>query len=595
MKSLPPKGLQEATRRIVECFGRGNYAQLEELAVVATRTYPDHGFFWKALGVAQLVQGKDAAQAPLEKAAVLLPNDGEVFANLGSFYQQQKRWPESRDCFERALRLLPNNPVFHTNYGNLLMDMGDAAGALAAHERAIGLHPGFAQAHHNRAFALGRLPWNLDRTLDAYATALRIQPAFVPAWDGYLFALNYLPDVPANQMRAAAEQYGQMLRSRGEPISRHANRAETGRRLSIGFVSGDLREHVVGRALSAILPHLDRTAFRLVAYYTGRVEDTLSGQLKADFDDWRPIAMLDDGAVVAQIQGDGIDILVDLAGHTRNNRLPVFARKPAPVQISWLGYYATTGLREIDYFVGDPIVMPPEEAAHFVEQVWRLPEAYYCMPRPAKHEPSPLPARARGYVTFGCCNTLVKLSEPVLRCWAEILTALPTARLLLKTRELGTPAVRDTLLAHFATLGIGAHRLSLAGASSRDEYLEQLGAVDIALDPFPFPGGATTLDCLARGIPVVSKRGDRFIGHQGETLLRGIGLEDWIAADDQEYVRVAIAAATDLDALERQRARIGARLSTAPIFDGERLARQIGCAWCEMWQIWCRRQTAESV
>lgn len=594
MKSLPPKGLQEATRRIAECFGQGNYAQLEAVAAAATRNHPGHGFFWKALGVALLVQGKDAAQAPLEKAAALLPHDGEVFANLGNFYQQQKRWPESRDCFERALRLLPNNPVFHTNYGNLLLEMGDAVGALAAHERAVELHPGFAEAHHNRAFALGRLPWNLDRALDAYATALRIQPAFAPAWDGYLFALNYHPAVPADQMRAAAEQYGQMLRARGDAVRRHANSAEPARRLCIGFVSGDLREHVVGRALSAILPHVDRSAFRLVAYHNSRVEDSLSGQLKARFDEWHAVAALDDGALASLIERDRIDILVDLAGHTQNNRLPVFARKPAPLQISWLGYYATTGLREIDYFIGDPVVMPADEEAHFVEAVWRLPEAYYCMPRPARSEAAPLPARARGGVTFGCCNALVKLSEPVLRCWADILRALPTARLFLKTRELGTPAVCETLRAHFASLGIGADRLTLAGASARDEYLEELRAVDIALDPFPFPGGATTLDCLSLGIPVLSKRGDRFIGHQGETLLRGIGLDDWIADDDAAYVRLAVAAASDLDALERLRGELGGRLATAPIFDGERLAQQIGSAWREMWQIWCRRQTADS-
>lgn len=582
--------IQKATERILASFQRGNPIELEIVAGEAVRRHPQHGFFHKALGVALMMQQKTGAIPALRRAAVMLPNDGEVFSNLGVVLHQAKDLASSKMAFLRALEITPNNPAFLTNYGKLLADLFDSEGAIAALNHAVSCAPDMAAAHFGRAYSM-KQPWNLDKAIGSLKKAIELQPNFLQAWSNLLYRLNYKDGNMPRDMRDTALGYAAALRRALLPVGvlSRVSDFDPSRRLVIGLVSGDLRGHVVGRAVSAFLPWIDRNTFRLIAYSNQPDEDALGRRMREQFDLWRRVNDLSDRQLAMQVADDGVDILVDLAGHTAHNRLAAFVYRPAPLQISWLGYYATTGLEEIDYFVGDAVVMPPDEAAHFVEQPWRLPGPYYCGLLEATRTPVPLPALSNGFITFGCCNNLIKLSDPVIETWSALLRQMPTARLLIKTRELADASACAILSDKLRALGVAAGQFELEGESPRDEYFAWLNRIDIALDPFPFPGGATTLDCLSLGIPVLTLRGDRFIGHQGETLLAGLGLEAWIAENREDYVRRAVTLAADLPALADLRTALGQRIVDAPVFDGQRLGCAIGAAWRAMWQERCQR------
>jgi predicted O-linked N-acetylglucosamine transferase (SPINDLY family) len=364
--------------------------------------------------------------------------------------------------------------------------------------------------------------------------------------------------------------------------------AEAWRLLRAGLVSGDLYRHPVGFFLQGPLRELDETRVELYAYSCNPREDEVTASLRPHVAVWRAVAGLADADLARLVHDDRIDVLVDLAGHTEHNRLPVFARRPAPVQATWLGYFATTGLREIDWKIGDPWVTPTEEEAHFTERIWRMPVCCYCFAPPVDAPPvAELPSRANGYVTYGCLNNLAKLNDGVVETWARVLRADPDARLLLKSRPLRSEEVVDRVRRRFAHHGVGAERLLLESADHYPRHLEAYARVDVALDPFPYTGGATTTESLWMGVPVLTLRGDRYIGHQGETLLRAAALPDWIATDQDDYVRKALQLAADREGLARLRAGLRARTASSPLFDARRFARDLEAAWRGMWAAWC--------
>jgi predicted O-linked N-acetylglucosamine transferase (SPINDLY family) len=317
----------------------------------------------------------------------------------------------------------------------------------------------------------------------------------------------------------------------------------------------------------------------------------MTERLKPLFRRWTRVIGLRDAALAARIHEDAIDILIDLAGHTADNRLSVFARKSAPVQVAWLGYFATTGVQGMDYLLADPQVSPVDEASHFSETVWRLPEIYYCFTPPNVQLPvALLPAASNGHVTFGCFNKLTKMNDEVVQVWSRVLHALPAAKLMLKSKGLGDAAQRISVLQRYARHGIAPERLILEGASPRVEYLAAYRQVDIALDPFPYPGGTTTVEGLWMGVPALTLKGDRFIGHQGETIMTNAGLGEWIAQDMDDYVAKAITFGGDLAALADLRGRLRGQLLASPVCDAPRFARNFETALRGMWTKWCAEQ-----
>ena len=584
--SHPPAAECEA---LVALFTAARHAELESRTRTLLKRYPESGFAWKVLGAALQSQGKDALAA-MEKASALLPSDAEAHNNLGAVLIALGRLDEAATRFRRALEIKPDYAEAHSNLGTVLQDFGRLDEAVASYRRALALKPGLAEVHGNLGNALNDLG-QFDEAAASMRRALEINPGSTVARSNLLFAHNYQADQPAAKLLDEARQFGALVARQARPFTDWRNTPDPGRCLRVGLVSADLRNHAVGFFLEGMLAALAAKAagsLQLIAYPCDPRRDELTARIKSACHGWRPAAGLTDEALARQIRDDGIDILIDLAGHTAHNRLPMFAWKPAPVQLSWLGYFATTGVAQIDYLLADPHTLPPEEESHFTETIWRLPETRLCFTPPAFDVAvGPLPALANGGTSFGCFNHLAKMNDAVVALWSRILLAVPGSRLLLKNRQLADAAQRDVTAARFAAHGIAATRLILEGPSPRTDYLAAYRRVDLALDPFPYPGGTTSVEGLWMGVPVLSLALPRFLSRQGVGILMNAGLPDWIATDEADYVAKAIAHAGDIERLAALRAGLRQKVLSSPLFDAPRFAGHFEAALRGMWARWC--------
>jgi predicted O-linked N-acetylglucosamine transferase (SPINDLY family) len=316
----------------------------------------------------------------------------------------------------------------------------------------------------------------------------------------------------------------------------------------------------------------------------------VSQRLRRHCAQWLVVADLDDAALANRIRSDGVDVLIDLSGHTLNNRLPVLAWKPAPVQLSWLGYCGSTGLANVDAFVADPWIVPDGCAGEFVERVVRLPQTFLCFtPPPFDLAVGPLPALANGSIRFGCFNQLAKMNEPVVALWAKVMHAVPGSQLVLQAQALQDPAIRRRVLDRYAKHGIEPERLSLQPARSREDYLAAYAQVDIALDPFPYPGGTTTLEALWMGVPVLTLPGASALSRQGLSIMQNLGLADWVAKDADDYLARAVQLAADATVLAELRRGLRQRLLSSPLCDATRFAGHFEQALRAEWRAWCTR------
>ena len=357
--------------------------------------------------------------------------------------------------------------------------------------------------------------------------------------------------------------------------------------LRIGLVSGDFRTHPVGFFLEGILANLNPARVELVAYSMSPQEDELTARLRPCFVAWNIIVGLSDEVAARKIHDDGIHILIDLTGHTASNRLPMFALKPAPVQVSWLGYFATTGLPAIDYLLADPVSVPETHRDHFTETVWYLPETRLCFTPPANRtglELTPLPAVQNGYITFGCFQNLTKVNDAVLAAWGRIFFALPEARLRLQNSQMNCSTAREYLQQRLAQVGIMPKRVIMEGSVPREIYLAAYANVDIILDTFPYPGGTTTCEALWMGVPTLTLAGGTLLARQGASMLTCAGLEDWIASDEGDYVTRTLFHASDIHRLAQLRSGLRQKVLASPLFNARRFALHLEDALQNMWQ-----------
>ena len=324
-----------------------------------------------------------------------------------------------------------------------------------------------------------------------------------------------------------------------------------------------------------------------MAYPTHPLEDDLTARIKPRFSAWKPLVGLNDEAAARMIHDDGIHVLIDLAGHTAHNRLPVFSWKPAPLQITWLGYFASTGVSEIDYLLADPISVPPSHQAHFTEQIWYLPDTRLCFTPPTETERLaivPPPVLRNGYITLGCFQNLTKLNDNVLAIWARILRGLPNARLRLQSKQLNSEAMRSSTLQRMASVGIPLSRVVLHGQTTREDYLAVHAEIDIILDTFPYPGGTTTCEALWMGVPTLTLAGDTLIERQGACMLTCAGLGNWVAGDMDDYVSLALRHAADVEGLTQLRLGLRQQVLASPLFDAPRFAMHLEEALYDMWR-----------
>lgn len=571
------------------------------------------------LGIARRQAGDaPGAEAAFRAALALCPDYRRAAANLAELLQAAARPGEAAEVLEAALaagagqelralaghawsragrpdRALPQLAAAVAAAEEDAALRNDLAGALMALGR-----PNEAAGHYARVVAalaeradvkvnLGNALHHAGRWAEAAAThraAIAQDPLCRPAWQNLLLLLNYMPDVTAAAVAREHRAYGEAFPPRA--AGPFANRADPRRRLRIGLLSGDFRTHPVGRFLAGPLAALDRRGFEVIAYANQAVMDGMTARLRGLLDGWRPVQDLPDEALAAAIRADGIDILVDLSGHTQGSRLPVLERRPAPVQASWIGYANTTGSQAVDWIIADAVAVPPDEDGLYVERVMRLPGCYLCFDPPDFPVPrSPPPMLARGHAVLGCFNAPTKLHDGVLAAWARILAALPAARLLLKARQYGEAEAAQAMRDRFAACGGDAARIDLEGQGSYPAYFARYAAVDFMLDPFPFPGGTTTAEAIHAGVPTLTLRGrGGMMSRNGQTLLTAAGIPDWIAADEEDYVTQAVRRAQDPDGL----AAVRARLCLGPLGDAAPFARGLEAALRAMWADWCARQ-----
>ncbi len=538
----------------------------------------------------QSIQNMDRAEAAYRRAIEVQSDYAPAHNNLGKLFLDLGRCEAAFDCFRRALEIQPNFLAAHLNLGIALATTGEHHAAMASYQRVLELEPTNADAHLGMGEAQ-KYYGDFDASIASILRALEIKPDYALAHSNLLFQRNYLQGSSEALSFVNAKSFGKMASQIASAYTHWPNPAIAHRCLRVGFVSGDLSNHPVGYFVECVVAALSAqnpTPFELVAYSTHNKTDEVSQRIRAHFDAWHSVERLSDEDLARHIWNDGIDILVDLSGHTAHNRLPVFAWRPAPVQVSWLGYFATTGVAEMDYIIADYWTLPPEQETFFTEKIWRLPETRLCFTAPnVDAEVNPLPAATNGFVTFGCFNNLSKMNDAVVGLWAQILNQLPDSKLFLKCPQLSESAVQAGTCARFAEHGIASYRLIFEHYDTRAKYLATYHRIDIALDPFPYPGGTTTVEALWMGIPVLTLAGGQFLSRQGVGLLMNAGLPDWVATDADDYIARAVGHANDLLKLAILRAGLREQVLASPIFDAPRFAIHFEQALRGMWHVWC--------
>jgi predicted O-linked N-acetylglucosamine transferase (SPINDLY family) len=569
----------------------GNHAEAVEHIRRAIALAGTEAPFHSNLGNALQALGRlDEAVASYRRALELNPEFADAHGNLGNVLQAQGHLDEAVSCYRRALALLPGHPGAHYNLGTALQALGRLEEAAACFGRAVQLKPDYADAHTNLGNAL-RAAGKADEAVACYRQALELQPNSAAAHSNLLLALQYRADATLSGLAQAHAEYERRLAAPLQAAWKpHGNPPDPERRLRLGFVSPDLRRHPVGYFLVPFVENLDRDEGEVFCYSNSPEADDLTTRIRAAATTWSDVFGRSDERLAEQIRADRIDILFDLAGHTAGNRLLAFARKPAPIQVSWAGYVGSTGLHAIDYLLADPLQVPPGAEAHYRERVLRLPDGYVCYDPPPYAPPvSPLPALATGQVTFGSFNNPAKLSPQIVAVWARILARRPQARLVLKYKGIDDPAPAGRLAGMFADHGVDPARVSYLGASPHAELLAHYGAIDIGLDPLPYNGGLTTLEALWMGVPVVTCPGETFAGRHSLTHLSNVGLTSMIARDLGEYVELAVSLAGDRPRLAALRAGLRQRVAASPLCDGKRFAGNLMRLVRGVWREWACR------
>ena len=563
------------------------------------------------------------AEAHMQRALAARPGQAELHANHAAILRMRGRLAEAETAARRALELEPDRVAAYNNLGNILRDAGRFDESVANFRAAVRLAPDFADAwinlawvlalagfarqaeeaaraaiacdaanadaHNNLGLALMR-QGRLSEAEAALRQALALKPDFALPHSNILFCLNYRPEASAEDIFAEYRRWDMQHALPLLPVLPTFDLDRTpGRRLRVGYVSPDFRQHAVALFAEPLLAAHDHSAIELHCYAEVPAPDATTERFRALADHWHATVGLSDADLAEQIRRDRIDVLVDLAGHTAGNKLLVFARKPAPVQVTWLvGHGYSSGLSAMDAFLADADLAPPGSDHLFSERLVRLlriPLAY----RPPADMPdvAPLPGLARGCVTFGYFGRTVRLNDMVLAAWARILHAVPGSRLMLNSAPFSEPAGREQMAARFAAFGVDAARLELIYTSPQPRTWAAYGEIDIALDPFPHNAGTTTIEALWQGVPVLTLAGRPTVGRFGAAILRTIGLDDWIAADADAYVARAVTAASDLGALATLRAELRPRFAASPLGDADGLAREIEAVFRGLWRQWC--------
>jgi protein O-GlcNAc transferase len=495
----------------------------------------------------------DDAIARCEQALKLKPDAPEILLNLGMLLREKRRSKEAATAYRRALAVKPNDPTLLSNLGNALKDQGEFAEAIACFRQALERRPDYRAALSNL--------------------------------DNAIFDMHFADRYGNDSTLEAARLFARYIEP-ARPRTDFANVRDPERRLRVGYVSPDFRNHGVSYFFHGVIANLDPAEVEPYCYSNSTVDDDMTARIRTAASGFRTIAGLSDAEADAIIQRDRIDILVDLAGHTAGNRLSLFARKPAPVQMLTQGYLDTSGLTAMDYLVTDRWVVPPEDEGSFTEKILRLPNAHFCF-APTGLD-IPVTARPAGQpLTLGSFNNWNKVSGETIALWARVMAEIPDCRLFLKSGRFDDPALRREAIDQLAAHGVGESRLLVEGFTTREELMAAYNCVDIGLDPFPYNGCTTTIEALWMGVPVVALRGRRSVARASEAILTVIGRPDLVAADADAYVSIVKTLAADRKALDEMHGTLRAMTESSPICDCRQFARDTVQLYRQMWRTWC--------
>jgi predicted O-linked N-acetylglucosamine transferase (SPINDLY family) len=528
------------------------------------------------------------AETCYRQALKLKPDFAEVHYNLGNTLRILERLPEAEACFSQALELKPDFAEAHNNMGVCFKEQGLLAKAEESYHHALELNPQYAEAHSNLG-SIFSLLGRIDEAETSLRRALELKPDYTTAHSNLLFLMNYHPDKSGEEIfqlyKNFNARFGLPFQKEWQP---HKNSRDIKRRLKIGYVNPQFCQHPVQYFLEPLLAHHDKSKVEVYAYAEIYKEDTVTERYKMYVDHWIPTTNLSDTAMVERIRLDGIDILIDIAGHTGGNRLQVFARKPAPVSLHWLDFGYTTGLTAIDYYLADSALVPPGSEGLFAETPWRLATPSFAYrPAPGMGEVSPLPARERGQITFGTLTRVIRINHRTIRVWAEILKRVPGSRLIVDSGTFKDPAMQSWLMDKFKAHGIDQEQLEIGCHSPPWDVLRQ---TDIGLDCFPHNSGTTLFETLYMGVPFITLADRPSVGRLGCSILEGVGHPEWIAQTEDEYIEHAVTLASDLSRLGSLRAGLRQEMEQGPLMDEPAFARKVEAAYEAMFAKWCEEQ-----
>lgn len=617
------------TNKLLARFANGQYKEAGTLARDMTERFPRYGLGWGVLGAVFKQMGRNPdALAPMQKAAALSPGDANLHSNLAALLQDLGRFGDAEASCKRALMLRPNFAEAHFNLGNILSELQRPDEAEASYRRALQINPDFAAAHSNLGSLLNKLGrqheaeascrralqimpnfaeaycnlghilqelGQLEDAVVSYRRAIAFKPDFTKAYSNLLFCLSHNEDLDAQSLFAEHCNFGERFEAPMRATwPQYRNLRNVDRCLQIGFVSGDFYNHAVANFIEPVLEHLvGHPKLSLHAYYNNTIEDDVTQRLRQKFAHWNSVVRLSDEMLAKKVQEDCIDILIDLSGHTAHNRLLTFARKPAPIQASWIGYPGTTGLSAMDYYLSDRFFTPQGKFDNqFTEKIVCLPAGNPFLPNKNAPPVNGLPALSNGYVTFGSFNRLSKLCPSVIALWSQLLRALPDSRLVLG----GMPedGKYEILIEWFAQEGIVRERLDFHPRQDMVCYLNLHQQVDICLDTFPYNGGTTTLHALWMGVPTLTLAGSTPAGRAGASILCNVGLDAFVAHDVLDFVQKGLSWAGNLSSLSDIRAGLRECFAKSPRGRPGLVAANLECALRIMWQRWCQGLPAEA-
>lgn len=581
-----PRHLNALHLRSVLAMQSGHLEMAVDLLERAIVIAPRNAAYHTNLGEAYRRLGRtENAIATLRQAVTIMPDLPEAQYNLGLVLQAEGHVREAVACYRRAAALKPDHAAIHASLAEALKSLDLVDQAIVANRRALALRPRDPSLHNALGVAL-KDQGRLDEALENFRTAISIDPGQVGAHSNLTYSLSFHPGYDA---RAIAEEAWRWRERHADPLVHmvpNDNDASLDRRLRIGYVSPDFRGHCQAFFTLPLLKNHDRENFEIFCYSNVPASDPVTDRIKSVADEWRHISTLNDGAAAALVREDRIDILVDLTMHMAENRLRLFAHKPAPVQVSWLAYPGTTGMTTIDYRISDPYLDPVDEpTSDYSEKTLRLPDTFWCY-HPLTQEPevNALPALRKRHVTFGCLNNFCKVNDAVLDLWARVLRNVDGSRfLLLAPRGEARRRVRDA----FDAAGVDPARIAFVERMSRPEYLASYHGIDLCLDSVPYNGHTTSLDSFWMGVPVLTLLGRTIVGRAGLCQAMNLGLPELITTDEEQFVRRAVQLAADWPRLARLRASLRARMEQSPLMDAPRFARNLEAAYRSVWRTWC--------